>query len=217
MYRPRPYVSFSSMTTFEMSKKKWAEKYLYNKKQRISRNIALGSQVATMLENGEETGDHLTDMIVFRLPKFELMDKVVEMKGGLEITDANDGKTYSLPFIEDGKEKIPLLAKPDTAKKDYSAFKEYKTSTGKWTQKQVDDSGQVTFYATAMHLATGKIPQDIELCQALTDYEEGGKLFLTGDIFSFKTKRTMIDIIKMRSRIKRYWKESLAYTEKELL
>lgn len=217
MYRPRPYVSFSSMTTFEMSPAKWAEKYLENKRERISRNIALGKKVADHLEADTETGDPMIDMILFRLPKFEIMDKPIEMVGGVEVVDPHTGKTHSVPFLQDGKEKIPLLAKPDSSRKDYSGLKEYKTSTGKWKQKQVDESGQITFYATAAYLATGKIPEDIELCQALTAYDEDRRLYLTGDIFSFKTKRTMVDILKMRGRIKRYWKESLAYAESELL
>ena len=35
---------------------------------------------------------------------------------------------------------------------------EYKTGQSAWTKKQVDESGQLTFYATAIYLKTGRIP-----------------------------------------------------------
>ena len=81
----------------------------------------------------------------------------------------------------------------------------------------VDDSGQITFYATAIWLATGKIPQDIELVCATTEYGEDGSLQVTGDIFTFPTKRTLVDIIKMTTRIKKAWAGIKSICEKELL
>jgi len=163
MLTPRNYLSFSQMTLFEMSPEKYLEKYVYGKRERISRNMSYGSQMAKGLEAEEATGDPLLDLVMARLPKFELMDKPIEailpVRGGLTACiNAAESETTS------GKEPevIHLLAKPDTAKADYTAFKEYKTSVRKWTQKMADDSGQITFYATTIWLAKGFIPQDIE-------------------------------------------------------
>ena len=161
--------------------------------------------------------DPLLDLVMSRLPKFERMDKPVEYSLGQIVHDPHDGKTYQVPALQYGKELIPLLAKPDTCKSDYSAFKEYKTSVRNWTQKMVDDSGQITFYATAIWLATGKVPQDIELVCATTEYGEDGSLQVTGDIFTFPTKRTLVDIIKMTTRIKKAWAGIKSICEKELL
>lgn len=199
MLTPRPYLSFSQMTLFEMSPEKYADQYLFGKKQRINRNMAYGSMLADGLEAGESTGDPLLDLMMARLPKFELMDKSFEAD------------------LPNGKETIKILAKPDTAKADYTAFAEYKTSVRKWTQKMADESGQITFYATAMWLKTGKIPQDIELVDVVVGYEPDGRLQPTGDIWRFPTKRTMVDIIKMTSRMKRAWAGIKALCEKELL
>ena len=199
MLTPRPYLSFSQMTLFEMSPEKYADQYLFGKKQRINRNMAYGSLLADGLEAGESTGDPLLDLMMARLPKFELMDKSFEAD------------------LPNGKETIKILAKPDTAQADYTAFAEYKTSVRKWTQKMVDESGQITFYATAMWLKTGKIPQDIELVDVVVGYEPDGRLQPTGDILRFPTKRTMVDIIKMTGRMKRAWTGIKALCEKELL
>lgn len=199
MLTPRPYLSFSQMTLFEMSPEKYADQYLFGKKQRISRNMAYGSLMAEGLEAEEATGDPLLDLMMARIPKFELMDKPLEAD------------------LPDGKKMIHLLAKPDTAKSDYTAFKEYKTSVRKWTQKMADDSGQITFYATTIWLKTGNIPQDIELVDVVVGYDPDGRLVPTGDLWRFPTKRTMVDIIKMTGRMKRAWHGIEELCEKSLL
>ena len=79
---PRPYLSFSQMTLFERSPELYAEQYLYGKKQRVSRNMAYGSQFAEGLEKDEFSGDPLLDMMMAKIPKFELMDK--EMRAELQ-------------------------------------------------------------------------------------------------------------------------------------
>ncbi len=199
MLTPRPYLSFSQMTLFEMSPEKYADQYLFGKKQRTSRNMAYGSMMAEGLEAEEATGDPLLDLMMARIPKFELMDKPIEAD------------------LPDGKKVIHLLAKPDTAKSDYTAFKEYKTSVRKWTQKMADDSGQITFYATTIYLKTGKIPQDIELVDVVVGYDPEGRLVPTGDLWRFPTKRTMVDVIKMTGRMKRAWHGIEELCEKSLL
>lgn len=203
MITPRPYLSFSQMTLFEMSPEKYAERYIYQEKQRTSRNMAYGSIMAKGLEDEESTGDPLLDLMMAKIPKFELMDKPMEafLKNG-------NGKVH---------EVITILAKPDTCKSDYSAFKEYKTSTRAWTQKMADESGQISFYATAMWLKTGKIPSDIELVCITTEYDENGALRPTGELVRRHTQRHMTDIIKMTLRMRKAWAGIKALCEKELV
>jgi len=206
MFTPRQYLSYSQMTTFEMSQQKFLDLYVYGNKQRISRNIAYGSLMANSLELDETTGDPVLDLVMARLPKFERMDEVIEdREKGVEVYDPHDKKKYKVPFLKDRKEIIPLLAKPDTAKENYEAFKEYKTSIQKWTQKKADESGQITFYVTVIWLKTGKIPQDIELVNAVTEYDEDGKVVATGEIVRLRTNRTLVDVIRMTTRIKKAW------------
>lgn len=199
MKTPREYISFSQMVLFERSPKLYADEYLYGRKRPTSRNMAYGSLMAEGLENEEASGDPLLDLMMARIPKFELMDKAF------------------MSELPDKKGKIILLAKPDTAKKDLSAFKEYKTSTRKWTQKMVDDSGQITFYATAAWLKTGKIPSDIELVNVEVKYAPDGRLQPTGQMWRYPTARTMADIIKMTKRIRNAWHGIIKLCEDELL
>lgn len=207
------------MTKFEMSPEKFTEEYIYGQRQRISRNMAFGSQLADGLMIEEANGDPLLDLMASRLPKFELIDRPIVDPKGKEVLFKRNTEEFriNVPTLENKGDDIPLLAVPDTAKIDYTAFKEYKTSVRKWTQKMVDESGQVTFYATAIWLATGKIPEDIELVNIETAYQEDGRLTVTGNMFRFPTKRIMADIIKMTKRMRHAWTGIRELCEKELI
>lgn len=199
MIRPRPYLSWTQLTTLEHSEKQYKKFYIEGGRLPINRGMALGKEVADALERDEETGDAIKDLVISQLPKFALMDHQFETE------------------IKIGKIKIPLLSKIDTAKKDLSAFKEYKTGTTKWGQKEADKHGQITFYAVVIHSITGKIPQDIELVWAPTQKTPDGKVELTGEIKRFKTQRTMTDILKMKARMKNAWQRIAEIVEEELL
>lgn len=197
--RPRPYLSWSAMDCIERSPAEFIERYIYEKKMPITQAIAFGKKMADGLENGEATGDPTLDMMMAKLPKYECMDW--EFRGKLK-----------------GQKKEPdigILIKPDTAKKDLSAFCEYKTGK-KWTQKMADESGQVTFYAAGAYLITGEIPKDIELVWVPTMHDERGKVEATGEVVRFKTKRTMSQIINMMVRMRRAWKKIEETCDKEL-
>jgi hypothetical protein len=207
------------MTKFEMSPEKFLEEYVYGQRGRISRNMAFGSQLADGLMDEEANGDPLLDLMASRLPKFERMDMPIEHPRGIEVEYARKDKKMAVkvPILADEDGSIPILAVPDTAKSDYSAFKEYKTSVRRWTQKMVDESGQVTFYTTAIWLATGAIPDDIELVNIETTYQDDGRLTVTGEMFRFPTKRTMADVIKMTRRMRHAWAGIKDLCEKELI
>lgn len=204
----KPYISYSQLAKFEMSPEKYVEEYIYDKKPVLTQNMAYGSKLADGLMIEEANGDPLLDLMASKLPKFELMDKPIVAKNGIEVDFERHAKRTKLriPALFDKSGDIPLLAIPDSAKSDYSAFKEYKTSLRRWTQKMVDESGQITFYATAIWIATGKIPADIELVNIQTEYDSDGSLTVTGKMFRFPTKRTLPDIIKMTKRIRSAWK-----------
>ena len=187
------------MTLFEQSPEKYIKQYIYNQKPPATLNMRYGSLMADGLENNKFTGDPILDLIITRLPKFELMDVAFEVN------------------LKDGHKTIKILAKPDTAKADYTAFKEYKTSLKKWTQKMADDSGQITFYATAVWLLKGFIPENIELVNVRTTYQSDGSLTPTGEMFRYLTTRNMVDIIKMTSRMRKSWIGIKILCERELL
>jgi hypothetical protein len=203
MLTPRPYLSWSSMDLFERSVEQWKQVYLYGQKMRVNRGMAFGKQMAEGLEHGEATGDAVLDLLMERLPKFEIMDQAVTCE------------------LKNGKKPIPILIKPDTMKTDMTAFKEYKTGQEKWSKKRVDESGQITFYATGLFLKSGKIPTDIELVHVMTakmgDGSLDAKLGATGDIYRHPTQRNMGQILNMMVRMKKAWEGIQKVTAEELL
>lgn len=220
MFTPREYLSFSQMTLFEMSPEKYLEKYVYLRKEYVSQNMLYGSKIAKGLEDEEATGDPLLDLVMTRLPKFERMDKPVEGgPGAIEVYYERDKKNYRVPVLENSGGNIPLLAVPDTATGLYQAFKEYKTSTRKWTRRMADESGQITFYATTIWLATGISPKDqyIELVNVPVEYNKDGRLQPTNEIVRLPTKRTMADAIRMTRRMRNVWAGINELCKNELL
>jgi hypothetical protein len=178
------------MDLFERSKDRWIAVYIDNQKNFINSGMTFGRMMAEGLENDEGTGDIELDLVMARIPKFEIRDKSIEAE------------------MKVGKKIVTLLAKPDTIKKDYSAFKEDKTGPrGSWSQKKVDDCGQITFYATVVYVKTGKIPQDIELVHVETEKVDdgslGGKIAATGEIYRYKTKRNLAQVLNMMVRMKK--------------
>ena len=199
--RARPYLSYSQLVTVENGAKQYIEKYVYGWEQRVSRAMAYGSKFADSLEKGEDTGDVALDIMTAQLPKFEMAD---------------------VPFMTEipgdkKNETVPVLIKMDSWKKDLSAFKEYKTGTTKWTQKKVDDSGQITFYAMGAYLKTGKIPQDIELIHLPTEYDVYGMPHLTGEMHRFPTKRSLVQILRMMVKARKAWNTIGKILEEEVI
>ena len=200
MITPRPYISFHQFNLILNKPAEYRRQYLNVPpiKPKMNQNMWFGKKLADALEAKEASGDPLLDFVTAQIPLLELRDK---------------------PFttiLKDKKEDITVLAKPDTATRSLSKIYEFKTSIRKWTQRMADESDQVTFYATAAWLKTGRIPQDIRLVAVMTEYDEKHRLKPTGDVLHIPTKRTMGDIIKMTSRIRLAWSKIQELCEVEL-
>lgn len=192
------------MNLFESNLESWKRVYLYGETMRVNRGMAFGRIMAEGLEHDEATGDPVLDLVMAQLPKFEVMDQPVHA------------------ILKNGKNDVPLLAKPDTMKADMTAFKEYKTGQAPWSRKQVDESGQVTFYATVLFILTQKIPYDIELVHVPTAKQGGNdavdaRIGATGDIYRHKTSRNMSQILNMMVRMKKAWEGIQRVTAEEML
>lgn len=196
--RPRPYLSWSQLSVLESSEDQYIRIYIGGNKLGINRGMALGKEIASSLETGEDIGDLVKDITVAKIPKLDLME--AELKATIKV----------------GKEEVPLYGKADTASFRLDAFKEYKTGVTPWDQKKADQHGQITFYCVIIQAITGKVPQDIELIWAPTESIDG-KPYLTGEVRRFKTKRSTADILKMKARMIRAWKRIEELTEGEIL
>jgi hypothetical protein len=143
----------------------------------------LGSRLADGLEKGkDEEDDAMFNMLIAFLPAYPKRE--FNMKVNFE--------------------GIPLVAKFDGFDEKVLDIGEYKSGK-KWTQKMVDNHGQLTFYAFTIWLKYGKFPSKIQLHWAETAEDDDGVLYLTGKIKTFTTTRTLKDIILFSKRIKTAW------------
>ena len=96
---------------------------------------------------------------------------------------------------------------------------EFKTGVKPWTQKRVDEHKQLDCYSFLLWLQDGIKPEDTDwfLEWAPTTRIETGDFKVIIDfkrpleIKHFKTKRTMVDVLKFGSFVKSTHREMLAY------
>jgi hypothetical protein len=200
---PRAYLSFTQLVMFEKSPETYKRVYIDGQKMGTNRGQALGKEIANSLENDAETGDPLKDLVLAQIPSYERRDQLMYI----------DFKTSG--------ETIPLCIRPDSCKQDLSAIIEVKTGAEKsWSQKKVDESDQLTFYATGLYVETHKIPE-CELVWAITKKVVGEdgveRPELTGEVKRFRTIRRMSHVLKMMVRIRKAWVEIGKLFDKEII
>ena len=197
--RLKNYISWTQIETLEKSEEQYKDIYILGNKRFENSGMYFGKQIAEALEKEIETGNLMNDITISKLPKFETHEKKIEVT--LKIKD----------------EDINILCILDSAKEDLTAFKEYKTGKTQWTQKKVDTHGQITLYCLAIQAITGKIPCDIELVYMPTENDHEQQIQLTGDIYTFKTERSLSDMLKMKNRVYNAWKRIGELTEEFLI
>ena len=196
--RIKNYLSWTQINTLETSEKQYVKLYLEGQKLPINRGMALGSEIADALETGRHTGDIIKDFVVATLPRLDVQEK--ELRAKINIDGQN----------------IPLLSFIDMASHDLTKIKEIKTGATAWNQRKVDQHGQITFYCVVIKAITGYIPEDIELVWAPSELIND-KPELTGEIKRFKTKRSAVDVLKMKSRILKAWQRIEELTNEKFI
>jgi hypothetical protein len=188
---PKGYLSHAQMSLWLSSPKRYKEYYfLGNKFDLTGAAVEFGGEVANALESGEETGDELTDSVIYLLPKYSERDQ--PLMGEWKM----------------GKRWVKLFAKPDTYEPTTQDFREYKTGRGVWTQGKVDKDQQILFYATTIYLKTGRVPPNVHLDWARTKYNLGtGKVEFTGEITTFKRVFQRQELLAFAVKIGRVVKE----------
>jgi len=193
-WKNRP-ISWSQLSLWEWSKEEWYDKYILNKQTIVTPELEFGSRIGKKLET-----DPTYLPIIPRHNKMEHEFKV--NIGGIELI----GYADSFCTITNKK----LL--------------EFKTGVKAWDKKRVDSHGQLDMYLL-MNYITNKIkPEDVEvmLVWMPTQRKESGTFEveisfiepIEENIKFFKTKRTMVDILKFAAYVKKTYKAMQAYAKK---
>ena len=192
MITPREYLSWSQMNLFERSPEEYKRIYIYGEKGYKSDAIELGKEFAKRMEEQKDGENEEINGIARFFPKSPEREKEIRVDF----------------------EGIPLLGKLDGFNKKKLIIREDKTGK-KWTQKQADKLGQITFYTILVKAKYGKMPKKIFLDWAETKRRDDGKLEFTGKIKTFETKRTMEDILIFYQRMKKDWEGIQKLCQKE--
>jgi hypothetical protein len=178
------YMSYSKLRLWEQDKSLFYQVYVDGIEQYKTKALLLGKRMAETLEAGyDEEGDKDFERIAQLMPGYPLREFEINVK----------------------LENIPLKGFLDGFDMESFVMGEYKTGK-KFTQAMVDKHDQLTFYALLVWLKYKKLPSRIYLHHAQTRETPDGRLELTGLVRTFKTRRTLADVIVFTNRIRRAWK-----------
>jgi hypothetical protein len=174
IYNKKREISWSFLSSFEYDPEQWYKKYVLNEPQPTTPEMLFGKEVGKKLET-----DPTYLPFVKRHNKMEHCWKVKLNK------------------------KVKLVGYADsfcveTNRKLY----EFKTGKAMWTQSRADKHGQITMYCLMNYLKNGIKPEEmeIELVWLPTRQKNDGSIIFVQPIEKavkrFKTKRTMVDIVK---------------------
>lgn len=188
-----PVISWSSYSGFLWDKEQWYQTFVMGIKQH-SPELTFGSKVADSME---------TDKPLCKFTRLGVVEYEFDTKLG----------------------KIPVVGSMDTFQPPIHGGTclagEFKTGVKPWTQKRVEDHGQLTFYTMCLWLQDKVHPDSIFwfLEWAPTVKTERGDFKVKIEfqkplkIQHFKTKRTMVQVLKMQTDIKKVHKEMIEYVK----
>lgn len=187
-FDPKRPVSWSCLSSWEWNKNEWYEKYVLNVVQAPTPAMIFGNVVGESFCTDEPM---VPDIVTYSHMEYELRPKL--------------GDINLVGFVDSYCPKDKLL-------------REYKTSknANRWSQKSVDEHGQLTMYALLLYLQDKVKPEELTIHLDHIPTVEGGDFQIEiadpVTINTFETKRTLTDILKFGDYITKTHKEMLEYT-----
>lgn len=185
--KSRP-LSWSAISSFEYDPREWYKKYVLKEEQTTSAEMEFGKKFAESIEYG-----------------------TCAIPGFLEILANKKEHKFEVMFG-----KIKLIGFADAfCDKTFRKLDEIKTGKKAWTQKRADTHGQIDMYLL-MNYITNKIkPEDVECAIHWFPTKDNGDFSISLDhphrYYTFRTKRTMQDILNFGAKINRIFKEMEEY------
>lgn len=182
-FQTRP-LSWSAIASWEYDPEQWYTRYILNEKQKENKEMLFGKVFAQSCEDRKP------------LAKVKLLKEV----------------EYPLATIFNG---IKLIGFIDTYK-PHSSLGEFKTSKKIWTQNQVDNHGQLDMYCLQLYVMHKVKPEDLKIYLQCIQTKENGDFSITfadspPKVHTFKTKRTMVDILNFGQRINKTVASMITY------
>lgn len=168
-------LSWSAISSFGYSKEQWYSKYIMGEEQPPSDEMLFGKQVDLRIQ---EDAEYLPEITRYEYLQYELRTTI---------------------------EGIPLLGYPDALDLGNPRIRDFKTGKKLWSKKRADETGQITMYILMIYLIHNIKPEKFEcyIDWMPTHKKDGIVMFKDPfEVKTFKTKRTMVDILKFAQLIK---------------
>jgi hypothetical protein len=180
--------SWSQLSSWEYDKEQWYKRYILDERDEPSKEMLFGRVLADALEHGTCEIPELVKRLPFKKEHpFKVKFGALTMVG---YADDFDDKTFT-------------------------TLNEVKTGKRPWDQKRVDEHGQLTMYCLLNYITNKVRPEDVEIGLHWLPTRETGDFTISFtepvQVISFKTKRTMQDILKFGSKINSTYKEMEEY------
>ena len=187
-WKARP-ISWSQLSSWKYSKDQWAYKYILDRKEETNAAMMYGNVV------GDTLG--LPNSLVPKLNPFLVGVKEFELTAKMN--------TYTLiGFCDHYCPERKVLNENKTSQKE-----------NRWTQKEVDDHGQLTMYALMLLLKHKVDPADLKIWLNFIPVRENGafELELVSPNFykRFPTSRTLQQVLQFGANIDTTVKEMEKY------
>lgn len=198
-------LSWSAISSFDWNPKRWHDKYVLKIEEPKSAELVFGSMVDKRIQ---EDPTFLPDLVRYPVMQHEMRAEF----DGIPLIGFAD--TYRQCVLCNSTEAF--IDHDRDACKGFS-LRDYKTGRKAWDQKRADETGQLTMYTFMLYLMDKIKPEEVELYidWLPTHIEEGQIQFIEeGDIRTFKTSRSMHDVLKFGQRIKTVWKAMEEYATK---
>lgn len=196
-------LSWSAISSFEWNPQQWYEKYVLKQYPEPTAELLFGGMVDKKIQSDPTFLPLLTR---YPVEQFEMRATF----NGIPLIGFSDA--YQ-PRVRPAKGRDSVCA----------AIRDYKTGRKAWDKKRADETGQLTLYAFFLYLMEKIKPEDVELyIDWLPTHIKDGKICFIEDDHTklvpqtFKTKRTMSQVLKFGQRINDTWIKMEEYCQHKI-
>lgn len=184
-------LSWSAISSFEYDPEQWYRRYILDEKEPPNKEMVFGKMIGERLASDKNF-----------LPQ---VDRHLTFEQKLEVRFG----------------KIPMIGFMDTSHLPEKKFREFKTGKTAWTQKRVDEHGQIDMYLLMIYIAHRIKPEEMTVHLDWLKTVEHGDFTITltepVELYTFKTKRTMAQLLKFGAHINRIVTEMEEYANSRVV
>lgn len=202
-HKDRP-LSWSAISSFEWNKGQWYRKYVLKELPEDTPELLFGKMID---ERIQAEPDFLPELVRYPVLQHEMRTEF----NGIPLLGFADA-------YQPASTKVKSGGQSPSVNKTCAAIRDYKTGRKPWDQKRADETGQLTMYLFMLWLRDKTKPEEVEgYIDWLPTHIEDGKIAFIEPvtIHTFKTKRTMREVLAFGQRIKDTWVQMEQYCQRE--